>query len=370
MKRRQIYIVAGVLVLVLAIFLSSRLGEEEQEEAPPREEKVYVEVLQVKPDTVQSYVTLTGRVIPRDRIEIFAEVGGIFIDRGTPFKVGYDYRQGEVLVQIDSEEARQRMVSSKSAYMNVLAQVVPDLKIDFPEIYEPWRDYLVNFNVNGSLKPLPKVNSERQQLFLTGRNVYSQYYALKEQETQLGNYIIRAPFAGTLTEVLINEGTLVRVGQKLGEYIKTDVYELEAAISPSELQYLSKGDQVQLQVPNSTARYTGKISRINASIDNETQTVLVYIQVSDPKLKAGMYLTGKVKAQQFEQAVRLPRDVLVNGKSIYVVQDSTAKLQPAQVLKFTSDEVILGGLPEGALVMETSENAAFEGTKVTYQLKR
>lgn len=370
MKRRQIYIVAGAVILALAIFLSSRLGEDKQEEAPLRDDKVYVEVLRVNPDTVQSYVTLTGRVIPKDRIEIFAEVGGIFIDRGTPFKVGYDYRQGEVLVHIDSEEAQQRLISSKSAFMNVLAQVVPDLKIDFPEIYEPWRNYLINFNVNSPLKPLPKANTDRQQLFLTGRNVYSQYYTLKEQETQLRNYIIRAPFNGTLTEALITEGTLVRVGQKLGEFIKTDVYELEAAVSPGELEYVSKGDQVQLQVPNSSTSYAGKVSRINASIDNETQTVLVYIQVSHPDLKAGMYLTGRVKAQQFEKAVRLPRDVLVNGKSIYVIEDSTATLKPARVLKFSSDEVILGDLPEGALMIQSSENAAFEGTKVTYQLKQ
>ena len=370
MKRRQIYIVAGFVILALAIFLSSRLGEEEQEEGRPQQEKVYVEVQQVTPGTVQSYVTLTGRVIPKDRIEIFAEVGGIFIDRGTPFKVGYDYRKGEVLVQIDSDEAQQRLISSKSAFLNVLAQVVPDLKIDFPEIYEPWRDYLVNFNVNRPLPPLPNVTTDRQQLFLTGRNVYSQYYALKEQETQLRNYIIRAPFDGTLTEALINEGTLVRVGQKLGEFIKTDIYELEAAISPSELQYIKKGDQVQLQVPNSEVTYTGRISRINASIDNETQTVLVYIQVSHPDLKAGMYLRGKIKAQEFDNAVRLPRDVLVNGNSIYVIQDSTALLKPAEVLKFSSDEVILGSLSEGALIMKTNENAAFNGTKVTYQLKQ
>ncbi|MFD2513591.1 efflux RND transporter periplasmic adaptor subunit [Pontibacter locisalis] len=368
MKRRKIFILTGALILVLAVYLSSRLGEEEQEERPQKEERVYVEVQRVNPDTVQSYVTLTGRVIPKDKIEIFAEVGGIFIDQGKPFKVGYDYNRGEVLVRINAEEAEQRLISSKSAYMNVLAQVVPDLKIDFPEIYEPWRDFLINFDVNRPLQPLPKVQTDRQKLFLTGRNVYSQYYSLKEQEAQLRNYIIRAPFDGTITAALINEGTLVRVGQKLGEYIKTDIYEIEAAISPEELQYLSKGDEVLLQVPNSSATYTGRVSRINASIDSETQTVLVYIQVSHPDLKAGMYLEGKVKGQQFEQAVRLPRDVLVNDRSIYIIRDSTAVLKPAQVLKFSSDEVILGGLENDVLVMKTNENAAFEGTKVTYQL--
>ena len=368
MKRRQVFIVAGVVILALAVFLSSRLGAEESEEGPPPEDKVYVEVRRVNPDTVQSYVTLTGRVIPKDHIEIFAEVGGIFIDNGTPFKAGYTFRKGEVLVRINAEEAEQRLISSKSAFMNVLAQVVPDLKIDFPEIFEPWRDYLVNFNVNAPLPPLPQVNTERQKLFLTGRNVYSQYYALKEQEAQLRNYIIRAPFDGTVTSALINEGTLVRVGQKLGEYINTDVYEIEAAISPEELQYLSLSDEVLLQVPNTGTRYTGRISRINASIDNETQTVLVYIQVSHPDLRAGMYLEGQVKSQLFEQAVQLPRDVLVNDRSIYIVEDSTAVLKQAKVLKFSADEVILGGLEQGQLVIETNETAAFEGTKVTYEI--
>ncbi|MDX5419833.1 MAG: HlyD family efflux transporter periplasmic adaptor subunit, partial [Hymenobacteraceae bacterium] len=143
-----------------------------------------------------------------------------------------------------------------------------------------------------------------------------------------------------------------------------------AALSPEELQYLSKGDEVTLQAPGSSATYTGKVSRVNASIDNETQTVLVYIQVSHQDLKAGMYLQGKVKGQQFASAVQLPRDVLVNNKSIYVIQDSTAVLKPVKVLRFAADEVILGGISDGALVMTTNENAAFEGTKVTYQLNR
>lgn len=360
---------AGVLVLALAIFLSSRLGPDEQEEAPPPPEKVYVEVRRVQPDTIQSYVTLTGRLLPEDRIEIFAEVGGIFNDEGTPFKTGYTYSRGEVLVRIDAEEAEQRLISSKSAFINVLAQVVPDLKIDFPEIFPNWRDYLLHFDVNAPLQPLPPVQTEQQKLFLTGRNVYSQYYALKEQEAQLRNYIIRAPFNGTLTDALINDGTLVRVGQKLGEFIKTGRYELEAAISPEELQYIAEGDAVQLQVPNATATYTGQVSRINASLDSETQTVSVYIRVSNPELKAGMYLEGRIRGRRFTNAVRLPRDVLVNDQSIYLVQDSTAVLQPAQVLKFTADEVILGDLPANALVIETNETAAFEGTRITYEVK-
>ena len=57
-----------------------------------------------------------------------------------------------------------------------------------------------------------------------------QYYSIKNIEKRLSKYNITAPFNGVLTEALVTKGTLIRPGQKLGEFIDTSVFEIELAI--------------------------------------------------------------------------------------------------------------------------------------------
>ena len=54
--------------------------------------------------------------------------------------------------------------------------------------------------------------------------------------------MISAPFSGILTEALVTEGTLIRNGQKLGEFIDPSDYEMEVNISKSYANLLKVGE--------------------------------------------------------------------------------------------------------------------------------
>ncbi len=351
--------------IAFAVFFKGGKQEEPQQSKP---ERVKVTVRKVSPQVINTQVHLTGRLIPEDKIDLYAEVGGIFLDRGKAFKVGNEFRKGEVLVMIESEEFRQRLRSDKSAFVNSLAQVVPDLKIDYPENYIPWRDYLLNFDPDEPLPALPEVDSEQLKLFLTGRNIYTQYYSLKEAETQLDDFLIRAPYDGIVTEAAINNGTLVRVGQQLGEFIKKDAFELEAAVSPMEIEYLNIGDSVALSPVKTNKPYYGRVVRINGKIDTETQTIKVFVQVRGSDLRAGMYMEGAVQAETVENALSIDRSLLMQDDQVYTVEDSTAVATGVQVHKYTGDKAIVTGLSTGVLLITQQQSAAFEGQLVTYEM--
>lgn len=268
------------------------------------------------------------------------------------------------MVRINDDEAQQNLNAQKNSFINSLAQVVPDLKIDYPDIFEPWKNYMLNIEMGENLPSLPPVESEQQKLFLTGRNVYTQYYNIKQLESRQDKYIIRAPFNGTITEVDINQGTLVRSMQKLGEFVKTGVYELEAAVNIDELPFVEPGKKVLLKAVKGDEEYEGTIARINQQVDQQTQTIDVFIRVYGEDLLTGMYMEGKIAANQFSNALRIPRESLLQGNRVYIVQDSTATLQTVEVLKTTEEEAIVQGLPDGSTVIIEEQNAAFEGTKV------
>lgn len=371
MNKRKIFIILGVVILFGTIFLvssiSSNSSSQTSEKGQPsaNQTAVVVDTKLADNQVIQTYIDITGRLQPEDKIDIYAEVNGVLQNTGKPFKEGVYYRKGQVLLRINDDEAEQNLNAQKNSFINSLAQVVPDLKIDYPEIYEPWKNYMLAIEMGENLPPLPSVETDQQKLFLTGRNVYTQYYNIKQLESRLDKYIIRAPFNGTITQVNINQGTLVRSMQKLGEFVKTNVYELEAAVNIDELPYVEPGKKVILRAVKGNEEYEGTITRINQQVDQQTQTVDVFIRVYGEDLLTGMYMEGEIAASQFNNALRIPRESLLQGNRVYIVQDSTATLQPVEVLKTTEEEAIVQGLPDGSTIIVEEQNAAFEGTKVS-----
>ena len=370
MNKRKIFIILGVVVLAGTIFLVTSISSDsssasnQEGKKPARETAVVVDTKQVDNQVIQTYINITGRLQPEDKIDIFAEVSGVLQNTGKPFKEGVYYRRGQILLRINDDEARQNLNAQKNGFINSLAQVVPDLKIDYPDIYEPWKDYMLAIEMGENLPSLPPVETEQQKLFITGRNIYTQYYNIKQLESRLDKYVIRAPFNGTITEVDINQGTLVRSMQKLGEFVKTGVYELEAAVNIDELPFIEPGKKVIVMPVKRDQEYEGTIARINQQVDQQTQTVEIFIRVYGENLLSGMYLEGKIAANQYRNALKIPRESLLNDEMVYIVRDSTATLQKVEVLKATEDEAIVKGLPDGSTIIIEEQNAAFEGTKV------
>ena len=63
----------------------------------------------------------------------------------------------------------------------------------------------------------------------------------------LNKFVVRAPFTGILTEATINPGTLVRPGQRLGEFIDPSVYEIQIALQKSMIPFIQENDKVNLK---------------------------------------------------------------------------------------------------------------------------
>lgn len=65
-------------------------------------------------------------------------------------------------------------------------------------------------------------------------------------EETLGRYRITAPFDGQVTLSAINPGTLVRTGQKIGEFAAPGRYELEVSVGLRDAGFLEPGSIVML----------------------------------------------------------------------------------------------------------------------------
>lgn len=366
MNKRQILIIAaGIVIFAGSIGISRFLKKDKKPAENKTETLTAVNTMSVEPGSIYRKVTITGRLVPEKTVMLFAEVGGKASKGSKPFKEGMRFGKGEVILQINSEEIESSVISSRSNFQSLLASVIPDLKLDFPEIATSWEDYLYNIEIEKSLPPLPEVNNKKLKLFLSGRQIFSNYYKIKELETRLDKYIIRAPFNGSLVSANLDESSLVRVGQPIGEYITTGSYELEAGISYLDAEYLKVGTEFEMKDVNTGNTYQAKVIRVNDRVDPSTQQVKVYASIKDPSAKSGIYLEGQIDAQNFDNAVRIPVSSLVNGSNVFVVEDSIANLKQVN-LEFKNNEIaILTGLKGPSKIITGKHNESLNGLKVS-----
>jgi len=183
-------------------------------------------------------------------------------------------------------------------------------------------------------------------------------------EERLAKYRIRAPFGGMLTEALVDKGTLVRAGQKLGEFINPNTYELEVAINNSYADLMKVGKVVELKNVEKTASWKGKVTRVNSKVDVASQMIAVFIQVSGQGLREGMYLEAEVKAKEEPNTYEIDRKLLVNNQQIFAINDTTLQLINIQPVYYKEKSVVVRGLEDGAVILAKAVPGAYEGMRV------
>lgn len=363
--RKTILSIIGVLLIVLSFFLAKTIIDNKNKPKPVREKvvkTVFVDI--VKNKTIPIVVSASGNTVAKRRVELFSEVQGIFKPSAKLFKPGQIYKRGQALIRIDASEYYASVQSSKSNLYNDIAAIMPDLRLDFPNVYSKWQQYLSEFDIEKSTPELPKMTSEKENFFITGRGIVSSYYNVKNLEQRLAKYHINAPFTGVLTEALVTEGTLVRSGQKLGEFIDTSEFEIEVAISKTYASFLKVGKKVALKTLDKKNTYEGTVTRVNGSVDLTTQTITVFIEVIDPDLKEGVYLEAKLDAKAEENAIEIDRALLSDDNTIFILKDSVLDIVPAKPIYFTDTKVVLKNVEDGTVILSKPVLGAYKGMLV------
>jgi len=363
--RKYISIALGIVLLIGAFLVVKAMiasNQKPERKAEKIVKTVFIDV--VKNKDIPITINANGNLVAKNKIEIFSEVQGVLQRTSKEFKAGTSYRKGEPILKINNEEHYANLQAQKSNLYNAITSIMPDIRLDYPNEYEKWQAYLSSFDFNKTTPKLPEMNSEKEKFFISGRNIFTSYYNVKNMEVRLNKYTIRAPYNGILTDALVNPGSLVRQGQKLGEFINPSVYEMEVAINANYIDLLQKGNTVQLQNLDNSKTWNGKVIRVNGKVDQASQTVKTFIQVAGKDLKEGMYLEANLVAKKEKDAYEMPRKLLVNNESVYVFKDSILKLAKVNPVYFKDKTVVIKGLENGTKVMAKNVPGAYEGMLV------
>ncbi len=369
MKKRQLIIVgASIFLIAGSLALQNLFGGMKEE--PKKKEipvaKKYVKTQKVVYSDIPTFVVAHGRVSTSDNLDLIAEKQGRMSQGAIRLKEGKRFRKGDLLFKIDDKEARLNLQSQKSNFLKDLAAILPDFRVDFPDSYQKWNSYFESIDLDKNLPELPVLSSNKEKTYLATKNIFSSYYSIKSSEEALTKYRMYAPFTGIISEVFLQSGSYVGPGSKIAKIHRTDSYEIKVAVETSDIGWIQKGMQVQLGIENSNERWLGKVVRIGELVNENTQSIDVYIALNknEKGVFHGMYLRSVIPGEAIPSAMEIPRAALFNTNLTYIVKDSLLLEKKVKVLRVNTETVVINGLMAGDdLVYEPLINA-HNGMKV------
>jgi len=122
-------------------------------------------------------------------------------------------------------------------------------------------------------------------------------------------------------------------------------------IKVADISKISRGNEVEINTVDNVKIYKGKIVRINSTVDQQTQSVQVYIQSSEKGILDGLFFNVAIKVQSDKKLARLPPQAIRNGNQVKVKKDESTKLVDVTIIEKTATDYLVIGLEDGALVI-------------------
>lgn len=367
--RRIVVIAAFIFIVGLAYGLMRFLAAQKEDlrRRPPVEAKRFVKAEPVAYTTITSPVSAPGRLTSIAEVDIVAEAAGRLQQGDVTLKKGSTFSQGNILFVVYPDEAALELKASKSQFLNTLANLLPDIRIDFPDHEQGYMEFFSSISLDHSLPQFPEVKDEKLKIFLTSRNVLSQYYNIRKNELQLSRRTTIAPFDGTFTDVFLEVGSYTNTGGRIAKAIRTDELELEVPVERFDAAWIKIGDQVIVRSDRRGLTWKGRVIRKSQFVDPNTQSQAIFIKIQnhrDPSLLAGEYLNAEFPGHPIENAMEVPRNVVFNTNEVFVIVDGRLEKRTATVIKENEKTLIFNGLEEGEILVMQPLINVLEGTVV------
>lgn len=193
---------------------------------------------------------------------------------------------------------------------------------------------------------------------------------IKTRKLELENMMLKAPFAGTLTDIRVPEQALVRGGETVATLL-SNTRIIEARISEENMaQGVDIGQRVRVWFTGVADDYFGTVKKILPAQDSQTLRYIAHLDlnVAPSKLdKTGLSGEGVITIAEKQARVVVPQRALYSNR-LYVVKDGRVEIRTPK-LGYVSESVveILSGLEPGEEVIVDKQDLFHHGDRVRTQ---
>ena len=369
MKRSQIVLFTVFLVLTGIIYFAIDNNKKEFSKTIKEEKTTeFLPVREVNNKMRRLTLVSYGQITPNSEIMVSFEVQGKLEKGDITMKPGTNFRKGQILFRLNNAEAFYTLSSRKSSLSNLVLNALPDIELDFPSERNKWINFLNNLNPSNILPELPEISSGKERMFLTSRNIISEYYNLKSMEARMEKYFYAAPFSGTVITLYAEPGSIANPGAQIAKIAKTGDYEVKVPISIEDLNLYKAQSTAEFSNSSKEKIATGKIVRISNVINQQTQSADVYYSIKPldgKKLYNGMFVNVAINKEAPKKTMTLPIVAVKNGK-VNVLDNAKVTTHPVTIVSSKPDSVFVTGLDDGQIVvleqmMKIDKNVNYEG---------
>jgi HlyD family secretion protein len=315
MKRKKIYILSGVVLVILILTVVLVQGNNDDETIPVRTAKV-------ERQKIVETVTATGIIEPETQVKISADVAAKIIRLGV--EEGDWVEKGQFLVQLDRErfvaavESYEANRRSTEANANLVKENMIKAEKDYKRSKELYDKNLESQAAMDQTYAAYQVEKARYQSAL--EQVEQAAATLKQAQDDLSKTTIHAPMAGTVSQLNKEEGEIA-LGSQFQEdviMVVSNLAGMEALVDVDENDIVSVqlGDSAMIEVDalpdmvfKGTVSEIANSAKITASgtADQKTEfEVKILIDQPGDKLRPGMTASADIITAIQENAVVVP----------------------------------------------------------------
>ena len=291
-----------------------------------------------------AYLETYARLEAERQVAVLSRTTGL-VER-LRMEEGDSVRLGQILVELDPEEADLRLRQSRAQYDEASAS------------FERFQDLHDNKMVSQAEFETARLRFENSKI-----NV-------EEAEINLAHTTIRAPMGGVITRRLVEVGDLVRGNQEICVVADLDLLLARVFIPERRIYQVRSGQAATIGVEALPGRsFDARIRMISPEVIAESGTVKVTLEVpANGLLKPGMFATVRLITGRHPQTLVIPKRALVletEEDDVFAVVDSKVRRVTVELGLIEGGQVeVLSGVTEGDMLVTVGHDGLKDGTAV------
>ena len=334
-----------------------------------------VETTKVVAQVLQKTLTIPGDLTPYQGVNLSARVAGfvetLAVDRGSWVK------RGQRLASISAPELRAQRAEAEAKLQAVRAQEAEAQArmVSAQSTYERLKaasatpGVVAGNDLEIAERGLEAARAHVNALKSSGGAAEAAVKAVSEME---GYLELTAPFDGVITERNVHPGSLV--GPSTGALLRIEQVarlRLTVPVPEAYVGTITRGTTVEFRVsafPDQT--FQGVIARPAHSLDMKTRSMLVEMDVNNPKqvLAPGMFAEVQWPVSRAQASLFVPRTAVVRTSErqfVVRVRNGVAEWVDVRRGELDGDVIeVFGDLREGDIVIRRGNDEIRPGTKI------
>jgi membrane fusion protein (multidrug efflux system) len=290
-------------------------------------------------------VEALGTAKASESVDVTAKVSNLVT--AIRFDEGQQVRRGEVLVELDGEQARADLAVANAALTESASQLKRSRELHVTRVLS-----------DQQIEQIEATHAANQARVAAARS-------------RVNDTVIRAPFDGRVGLRRVSVGSLVAPGTVITTLDDTRTIKLDFTVPERVVAAMRAGLELEAtSVAYPGEVFTGRVDSVDSRVDPATRSVTVRALVPNAKglLKPGMFMNVRLSRGAADLLV-VPEEALVPEQGdvfVYVVQDGAATKRKVMTGQRTIGSVqVTEGLQAGELVVTEGTQKLRDGASVT-----